>query len=216
MLILQRNDFLEWTNGAAFWPSVGLVFSFSYFGCCAASRSFDSLAEILPCNVKTMPSAWQLQQQALTDMARYPHLPRKAWVSALPLEERNADVLRIYEECAQYAKLVYVCYFCSQFIVGGCCFAHHSVTCARNYSYLWYVPVRITACSFRWINCSHCAKQALIASGHTLIPHVKLTLHWARITAKLFEREQQLAAWRCAARLPGFKIPLIESILSFL
>ena len=162
-----------------------------------------------------MPSAWQLQQQALTDMARYPHLPQVRWVSALPPEERNADVLRIHEECARYAKLVYVCYFCNQFIVGGGCFAHHSVTCARNLSYLWYVPVRITACSFRWINCSHCSRQALFASGHTLLPHVKLTLHWARITAKLFEKQQQLAAWKCTARQPSYYVPLSETILSF-
>ena len=163
-----------------------------------------------------MPSAWQLQQQALTDMARYPHLPMVRWVSALPLEERIAKVLQLQEESARYARLVYVCYFCSQFIVGGGCFAHHSVTCARNHSYLWYVPVRITACSFRWINCSHCARQAMFASCHTLLPHVKLTLHWARIVAKLFEKQQQLAAWKCTATQRCSHVPLSAAILSFL
>ena len=147
-----------------------------------------------------MSSTWQLQQKALANMAMYPHLPQVSYVSSLPPEERNTQALRLLEMCSRYAKFVYVCYFCNQFIVGGCCFAHHSVTCARNRSYLWKVPARIAACSFRWLNCEHCIRQALFASCHTLLPQVKLTLHWARIVAKLFEKQQQLAAWKCTAK----------------
>ena len=163
-----------------------------------------------------MFSTWQQEQQALTDMARYPHLPQLSYVSSLPTEARNTAAVRLFHGSSQYAKLVYVCYFCNQFIVGGCCFAHHSVTCARNHSHQWYVPVSITACSYRWVNCARCIKQALFASSHTLLPQVKLTLHWARIVAKLFEKQQQLAAWKCTTKQPCFYVPLSATILNFL
>ena len=163
-----------------------------------------------------MFSTWQQEQQALTDMARYPHLPQLSYVSSLPTEARSTAALRLFRASSQYAKLVYVCYFCNLFIVGGCCFAHHSVTCARYHSYPGCAPVGLTACSYRWVNCARCVKQALFASSHTLLPQVKTTLHWASIVTKLFMKQQQLAAWNCTTKQQCFYVPLSATILSFL
>jgi hypothetical protein len=130
--------------------------------------------------------------------------------------EQEEEALAYQEESSQFAKYVYVCYFCNKFMVGGMCFSHHTIACARNHSYHWWLPPKPPAYSYRWLNCDLCARQAIFATCHHLIHQAKLTVHWARLVAKSILRQQQLAAWRCAAASTEAAVPLETQILAFL
>ena len=158
----------------------------------------------------------ELAAMMFSQIMEYQTVPAIQCVSAMPKDEQEQEALVFHEECSLFAKYVYVCYFCNKYMVGGMCFSHHTIACARNHSYHWWLPPMPAAHSFRWLNCDRCIRQAVFAACHHLLPQAKLTVHWARLVSKFILRQQQLSAWRCATVNTCAAVPLEAPILAFL
>jgi hypothetical protein len=144
------------------------------------------------------------------------HIDSKA-TGLLPQEVIPELALLSNSEFDLPSKFVFVCFDCNLFILGEACIRHHTLCCLNSEFHRVEPPPAFNAPPhWLWANCYLCCKQELFFKCCNAAPKAKTSLHWARITGKLFVSFTNLSAWKCCAHRPELCIPLPTSVLEFL
>ena len=112
---------------------------------------------------------------------------------------------------------VYLCFQCSNMLVGKTCYRHHAGTCCKLPStvWKWYKPLAehktaINQC--RWIDCSTCDLQ--LCYKQQLLRTVTVISRWVRFAIRLVSRTRSKAALRTLRTQSLFQDNVADLILA--